>query len=87
MVTVLSVPAGASLTAVTLMVNVLAGAQVDATVGGTAGTLEGEARVAAAVGVCGRCEHQAVGDVGDRDVVTGADRMPSKVRLPAPGAW
>ena len=70
-VTVLSVPAGASLTEVTLIVmRVGRLVEVDAAVGGAAVVLhlEGEARVAGAVGVGRRREHQLAGsDVGDGD--------------------
>ena len=68
-VTVLLAPAGASLTAVTSMLMVLADwIEVHATVDGAAVVLhlEGEAGVARAVGVGHRGEHQlAAGDVGD----------------------
>ena len=71
MVTVLSVPAGASLTAVTLMVIVLADwSRSTPAIGGAAVVLhlEGEGGVARAVGVGRRREHQQAGiDVGDAD--------------------
>ena len=71
MVTVLSVPAGASLTAVTLIVIVLAdGSRFDPAIGGAAVVLhlEGEGGIARAVGIGRRREHQqAGGDVGDAD--------------------
>ncbi len=63
-VTVLSVPAGASLTEVTLMVIVLARLiEIDAAVGRAAVVLhlEGEAGVARAVGVGRRREHELAG--------------------------
>ena len=70
-VTVLFVPAGASLTAVTLTVIVFAvWIEIDAAVGRAAVVLhlEREARVAGAVGVRGRREPQQAGsDVGAAD--------------------
>ena len=86
-VTVLSVPAGASLTEVTLMVIVLALVEVDAAVGGAAVVLhlEGEARVGRAVGVGGRGEHQVAGSSMSATTIAGSDRTPLRVRVPAAG--
>ena len=90
MVTVLSVPAGASLTDVTLIVIVLARrVEVDAAVGGAAIVLdlEGEAGVGGAVGVGRRREDQlAGGDVGR--LSTGrrpSTATPFSVSVPAAG--
>ena len=75
-VTVLSVPAGASLTEVTLMVIVLAlWSRIDAAVGGAAVVLhlEGEAGVGGAVGVGGRGEDQVAAASLTSDHVAGVD--------------
>ena len=90
MVTVLSVPAGASLTEVTLMVIVLAvWSRSDAAVGGAAVVLhlEGEAGVGGAVGVGGRGEDQVAAASMTSDHVAGRrPRSPLSVSVPAAGS-
>ena len=78
MVTVLSVPAGASLTAVTLTVIVFARRiEIDAAVGGAAVVLhlEREAGVAVPLALAaGVKTSMPAGDVGDADELAGRDR-------------